>query len=346
VKPSFASALAFAFFISCLTVCYGQQSSLLQEIRQDSALDLYITQDWKTLEKKKKEKTYQPAEVRFVTKTFDTKIIPASVRTRGNMRLEICSLPPLKLKFEKSVLEAQGLSPMNEMDIVQPCHEDKEYYQLILKEYLAYKLWELVSPYSFKTQLIRIHYTNPDGSSAHDPSYAFLVENTEELVERLGGRRNKTTVISSNACDKDPYLNMVIFQFMIGNTDWYIQNRHNLEFVVLPGHNLLVTIPFDFDYSGLVGAPYAVHHESIELSSVNTRYYQGKCYSEAEVQAALKVFQEQKINILNMPGRIQGLDEKEAKAARAYLGNFFEIIENPKKLESQVIKHCDMWPKN
>ncbi len=51
-----------------------------------------------------------------------------------------------------------------------------KYYQYILKEYLAYKLWELVSPDYFRTQLVHIHYTNPDGTDAHDPSYAFFVE--------------------------------------------------------------------------------------------------------------------------------------------------------------------------
>ena len=318
-----------------MTISYSQQTSLLEEIKQDSALDLYITQDWKALEKKKKEKTYQSAEVRFVSDDLDTKIMPANIRTRGNMRLEICALPPLKLKFEKSDLAKSGFSPMNEMDIVQPCHEDKQYYQLILKEYLAYKLWELVSPYYFKTQLVRIHYTNPDGSAAHDPSYAFLVENTEELVDRLDGRKNKTPVISSNAVDKAPMLKVALFQFMIGNTDWNIQNRHNLDFVVLPGHQFLVTIPYDFDYSGLVGAPYAVHHESLELTEVSSRYYQGKCYSASEVEEALKIFHEQKLNILNMPGRIEGLDEREAKEARVYLNSFFEIIENPKNWKTR-----------
>ena len=334
----------FIFFISLIDA-HGQSSSLLDEIKQDSAIDLFIRQDWKQIEKKKKEKTYQPAEVKFVTTEHDIKTLPVQIRTRGNMRLQLCTLPPLKLKFEKSALSAQGLSPMNEMDLVQPCHEEKSYYQLILKEYLAYKLWELVSPNYFRTQLVRIHYTNPDESEAHDPSYAFLVENTEELVDRLDGRRNKTPVISSNAVDKQPLLLMALFQFMIGNTDWFIQNRHNVEFVGLPGYPLLVTVPYDFDYSGLVNAPYAVHHESIDLASVTSRYYQGRCITEEEVNDALKIFLEQKTNILNLPGRIQGLDEREVKETREYLGDFFDIIENPKKLESQVFKHCDMWPK-
>lgn len=337
--------LFFILLLLCSrSILTGQQSSFLQEIKQDSALHLYLRQDWKNIEKHKKDKVYQSADVRLVTATSDTIAIPAKVRTRGNMRLEICSLPPLKLKFEKADLQKHGLSPLNEMDIVEPCHDDDTYDQCLLKEYMAYKLWELVSPYYFRTQLLQIHYTNPDGTEAHDPSYAFFVENTEELVERLGGRRNKTPVISSNAVDKEPMLMVALFEFMIGNTDWFIQNRHNLEFVVIPGHSFLVTIPYDFDYSGLVAASYAAHHESLKLTSVASRYYQGWCFPEADVEKALEVFLQQKENILKMPYQIQGLNEKSASQARAYLSGFFEIIENPKKLDNQILKHCDMWP--
>lgn len=280
----------------------------------------------------------------MITLDMDTITIPATVRTRGNMRLQICSLPPLKVKFEKSDLAAHQLSPLNELDLVQPCHASEQYYQYILKEYLAYKLWELVSPAYFRTQLVQIHYTNPDGSDAHDPSYGFLVENTEELVDRLGGRRNKTAVMSHNAVDKLPMLRVALFEYMIGNTDWFIQNRHNLEFVVIPGHPLLVPIPYDFDYSGLVGATYAVHHESLELTSIFSRYYQGWCFTAAEVDKELATFRSQKENILAMPYRIQGLSKRSADQASEFLATFFEIIENPRKLENQILKHCDMWP--
>lgn len=326
------------------TAIFCQGTSLLQEIKQDSAISLYLTQDWKQIEKHKKDKVYQSASVRMITTAMDTITIPAKVRTRGNMRLQICSLPPLKVKFEKSDLAAHQLSPLNELDLVQPCHATEQYYQYILKEYLAYKLWELVSPAYFRTQLVQLHYTNPDGTEAHDPSYGFFVENAEELVVRLGGRRNKTPVISNNAVDKQPMLRVALFEFMIGNTDWFIQNRHNLEFVVIPGHPLLVPIPYDFDYSGLVGATYAAHHESLGLTSINSRYYQGWCYKEAEVEKELSAFRAQKENILAMPYRIQGLSEKSADQSREFLAAFFEIIENPRKLNNQIIVHCDMWP--
>lgn len=318
--------------------------SLLQSIHQDSAVDLYLTLDWKAIEKNKNDKAYVPAKVLIISPRKDSIYLDAKVRTRGHMRLDICSFPPLKLKFEKGTLAEHHLSSFNEMDIVNHCEESEMHDQLLLKEYLAYKLWEFVSPYYFKVQLIRLHYMKTDGSQAHKTAYAFLMENTEELVERLGARRNKTPVISSSAVEKEPLLRVALFEYMIGNTDWYITNRHNLEFVAIPGYNVLVPIPYDFDYSGLVSAPYAAHHASIDLPSVSIRYYQGKCATDEEVHKILKTFLDQKEKILMTPHHIQGLSEKSINYSVAYLKEFYDIIENPKKLKNFIIEHCDMWP--
>lgn len=317
---------------------------MLQSIQQDSAVDLYLTADWKEIQKNKKDKAYVPAKVIIVSANKDSLKLEAKVRTRGHMRLDICSFPPLKLKFEKGELSTHHLSSFNEMDIVNHCEESDMHDQLLLREYLAYKLWELVSPYYFKVQLIRLHYLKPDGTQAYKSGYAFLMENTEELVARLGARRNKTPVISSSAVEKEPMLRVALFEYMIGNTDWYITNRHNLEFVAIPGFNVLVPIPYDFDYSGLVSAPYAAHHASIDLPSVTTRYYQGKCATEGEVHSTLKSFLDQKEKILMMPHHIQGLSEKSINYSVSYLKEFYDIIENQKKLENLIIEHCDMWP--
>lgn len=322
----------------------AQQPSLLHTLRQDSVIDLHLTLDWRKVEKEKREKAYHPCGVKVILAHHDTLSMPGKVRARGNMRLDICSFPPLKLKFDKGELARHQLSGLNEMDLVYPCHSGEQYEQLLLREYLAYRIWEILSPYHFKTQLVRLHYYNEDGTSAYDSTSAILVENTEEVVDRLGGRRNKTPVISQNAVDRLSMLSVTLFQFMIGNTDWFILNRHNLEFVGIPGHTLLVTIPYDFDYSGLVLAPYAAPHISLDLPSVTIRYYQGWCYTPEEVMSALQVFFDNKEKILALPYTIPGLNERSIKHTTTYLREFYDIIETPQKLKNQILRHCDMWP--
>src|SRR5205085_4344574 len=104
-------------------------------------------------------------------------------------------------------------------------------------------------------QLVRLHYQNPNGEASHETSYAFLIENSEELTERLEAKLNKSKLISSSSIERLLFLKVCLFEYMIGNTDWYLPLRHNMEFIGVPGYPLLVTVPYDFDYSGLVNTP-------------------------------------------------------------------------------------------
>lgn len=337
-------SLFLCFFGIAVTCARAQEPSFLQSLHPDTLSDLYLTLDWRTIEKYRKDKAYHACDARVSLPGRDTLQLPARIKTRGNMRLSICAYPPLKLKFDKADLARHRLSAMNEMDIVHPCHDGEPYDQYLLREYLAYKIWEILSPYHFKTRLVRLHYVDPDGTAAHDSTCAILVENGEELAHRLNARRNKTPVISQNAIDRLPMLRVALFQFMIGNTDWHITSRHNLEFLGVPGHSLLVTVPYDFDYSGLVSAPYAVPHLSLDLPSVSIRYYQGWCHEEEEVRQILQVFLANKEQILALPHTIPGFDERSVKYTSDYLLDFYDIIENPQKLKNQILRHCDMWP--
>jgi hypothetical protein len=328
----------------CLTLGLAQPGSILDAIQSNVLTDIDLTLDWKQLDRKRKDKAYFEAEMTCTGAGRDTIRLDGRIRTRGARRLEICSRPPLKVKFDKNDLARMGFSPMNEIDVVHPCQDPAVYEQYILREYLAYKLWEIISPYTFRTQLVRIHYTSPDGSAYQPPATAFLLEDPEEVATRLSGREYGSEVISQNALETRSVITMNLFQFMIGNTDWFVTNRHNLDFFGFPGHTLLVTVPYDFDYCGLVNAPYASHHESLDLTSVTIRYYQGKCYPEEEVLAALDPFLANKAAILDAYKAIPGLDERSVRHVTEYLQEFYDIVESPKKFEQQVLRHCDMWP--
>ena len=151
-------------------------------------------------------------------------------------------------------------------------------------------------------------------------------------------------MMSQNAVEKTTFLQTCLFQYMIGNTDWNVKNRHNLEFIQVPGYSYLVPVPYDFDYAGLVSAPYAAHHESINLASVSMRYYQGKCVSKEEADKAIQTFLTKKERLLAICHEVPGLSERSIKHVTGYLNEFFEILENPKKTENYILNHCDRWP--
>lgn len=322
----------------------AQSVSLFDFVAQDSILDIYLKADWKLIEKTKLDKTYHPGLVTFRKYNGDSLKLDVKFKTRGHMRLDICSNPPLKLKFDKQLLTSVSCSPMNELDLVQACHKGESYDQLLLREFLAYRLYNIITPYSFRVQLVRIYFINQDNTTEETPVRGFIVENEEELVDRLHGQKIKLQLVSKKALDRKEFLKTCLFQFMIGNTDWYIPTKHNLKFVALAGHDMLVPIPYDFDYAGIVSAPYAAHHQSINLHSVSTRYYQGWCEPEAEVMKMVNLFIQKKESIMQAALQIPGLNEKSVRFVTSYLEEFYNIIENPRKLENLILSHCDMWP--
>ncbi len=52
-----------------------------------------------------------------------------------------------------------------------------------------------------------------------------------------------------------------VFQYMIGNTDWSVRALHNVVLLKEDPTALPIVVPYDFDWCGLVNAPYAVPAE-------------------------------------------------------------------------------------
>jgi len=99
-------------------------------------------------------------------------------------------------------------------------------------------------------------------------------------------------------------------------------------------------MPYDFDYSGLVNAHYAVPGKALELTSVEDRLYRGPCVPEAEFQAALAPFREKKDEVLGMPATIPGLDDGPRKSTEKYLREFYELIERPDRFGKVFLEGC------
>src|SRR5688572_17117566 len=169
------------FFLFTLDI-HSQDASVFVLMQSESIVDLYLKMNWKEFEKKKMDKAYMPGELHFITKHGNILSLSVNARARGNMRLNICTFPPVKLKFNKGELATFELKPLNEIDLVHHCHSGDQYEQFVLREYLAYKLYQQLSPYSYNVQLVRIHYVDENGIESRESCIGYVVENSEELV--------------------------------------------------------------------------------------------------------------------------------------------------------------------
>jgi hypothetical protein len=122
---------------------------------------------------------------------------------------------------------------------------------------------------------------------------------------------------------------MALFMYMIGNSDFSITGRHNAKLLGFTdfGTRGYTPVPYDFDYSGLVNASYAVPGENLGISSVRERYYLGPCREDQDYQLAIKHLAEHREEILAMIQEFPHLNSKVKNQMVGYLESYFAAAE-------------------
>jgi hypothetical protein len=180
------------------------------------------------------------------------------VEIRGKFRRVHCEdMPPLRLNFKKGDLEEAGLAKFDDLKMVTQCvNDENEAKQLLLKEYLAYKIYNKITDRSFRVQFVKINFKDTETNESR-LQYGFIIEDTAQLRARLNAEKYDNIFgIKREQLDENSYSNMVLFQYMIGNTDWSVlQTCKNVK--VMSKGNKLIQVPYDFDFSKMVDADYA-----------------------------------------------------------------------------------------
>ena len=85
---------------------------------------------------------------------------------------------------------------------------------------MAYRLYNLISPYSFRVQLAKMEVYDAAHPQRHYSKYAFFIEDESQFEERTQGKFRDTLLKSQRELLRDDLLKLYVFQYMIGNTDW------------------------------------------------------------------------------------------------------------------------------
>jgi len=296
----------------------------------DTLPRVVLDTDWGMLLRTKMQEQYQDATFGFSQSDGKFVELKVRIRTRGNIRKEVCRYPPLKVKFQKKDLRDLGFNSMNEVKLVLPCGNGPREADYLLREALIYKLWELVHPVFIRSRVVGL--TGVNGEKERFSSYGLLLEHEEEIAPRLKAQLVERGVLYAPGLERDCYLKMVFFQYMIANTDWSVPNRHNLLVVEVPGYRRVLAIPYDFDYSGFVGAPYAVPAEAFPIKDVRDRYFLGYGVSEEEAKSTARFFLEKKEALLDRVANYELLEENSRRQLRDMLEEFFDELANEKAM--------------
>lgn len=268
--------------------------------------------------------------------------IKGQLHARGifRKRSENCNFPPLLIKISKNNSDLTQFQGIKKVKLVTHCQNNSKYYEIsVLREYLAYKLYNLLTPYSFNVKLARIYYID-EYECDTIVKFGFFIEPDLLLAQRVKGKIIEQKNIHPNSTNKELTVLMSFFQYLIGNTDWSIKALHNIILVeAFPG-SPPIAIPFDFDFSGFVNAPYALPAEQLPIKTVKERYYNGYCKSYDQYAQVINEFNVKKESIYQLITSFPYLSDRDKHKITKYLDGFFHTINSPKKVNREFVNKC------
>jgi hypothetical protein len=272
---------------------------------------------------------------------------PIRLSARGiTRRLKLtCSFPPLRVDFVQKAPASSLFAGQGRLKLVTHCQNDTGFQQHLLLEYSAYRIFNLISPISFRARLATVDYAELNGKVA-TTRWGFFIEDWDDAAKRNNMVRAQVgDRIVSTQLDPHQAARVALFEYMIGNLDWSMRAGpqgegccHNSRLLAGKGTQF-VPMPYDFDYSGLVDAPYAVPPDGIPVRNVKTRYYMGYCRFNAEVVAAAAEFRAKRPAIEAMFAQLP-LTERPRTKALSYLAAFYSDIATDDSVRTKVLNKC------
>lgn len=322
---------------SCFFPSFGQAQSLFDskeifEIKLTGAIR-------EALEDRVVESNYHSVDLAY-RDTNDAEInIPIKVKTRGHFRKlkENCTFPPLLLNFSEDLTRNTIFSAQKKLKLVTPCRSEK----YVVREYLVYQLYNLVTLKSFKARLVKVHYGEPENEKESVPLFGILLEEEEQMAARNQSVIVDGKLVRPEQTNINDFLTAAVFEYMIGNTDWSVQYLQNIKLIAADSLSTPTAVPYDFDHSGLVSAPYAQPAAALELTSIRERRYRGYCVKDMkQFDAVIAHFNAIKDDAYALYAQNELLEESYIKSTLKYFDEFYKIINNPKQVAREFQYPC------
>ena len=326
----------FLFFIQGSTDISSPDKEDPQLFKKEGIIDLHIMGDIKKLMKDRgDESSYHQMKLFYREEGQASMAHDFKIKTRGNFRRKRgnCKYPPLRLNFPKKMIpEGSIFQGQDKLKLVMPCKGD----QFVAREYLAYKLYNQISPLSFKVRLVRLTFEDIKKNKRSKEILAFLIEDEDLMAKRNGGKIQEDQSFKPRQLEPKEFLRMSLFQYMIGNTDWSIQFNHNIKILEKEGFEMPIAVAYDFDHSGVVSAPYAHPAAALQMSSVQERRFRGYCMDmdDPGLREIIQDFLDAKEEVLKVIEEEEILESRDKKFLRKYIGEFYKtLLDNKKRVE-------------
>lgn len=308
----------------------GGTLSIFDYMVENGYNEAVVTTDLESLlSDRSADPVYQEADLLLTNEDGRMESWEVEVKTRGKYRRRICDFAPLKLNFSKSQLSAAGLAEFDKYKLVTHC-EDNRYdgETALLKEHLAYQMYQELTPYSYRVHLLRVRYVDSKGNLPSVRRHAFLIESDKQVEQRLGLTECEDCLgVKPNEVDREAENVHAVFQYMIGNTDFNLSMVRNLKLFKDERTQKYIPIAYDFDFSGLVYAGYAVPSKNLGQEQIGDRVFLGFQVEDSLIEATLAHFENKQDELFNLVRQQRRLSGQARTEVRTYLNSFFEHLE-------------------
>jgi len=349
-KPRFEVFVLWVSFLLMTPLSFAAGETKPPKLFSDAdEMKVTLSGPWRTIQKNKKKDRLYPVKLTYTGKDQKQHTIDAKVAPRGvSRRLYSCRFPPLKIHFDKENIKGTEFRGNKSLKLVSYCHDNNTFEQYNIKEFLIYRIYNLITDYSFRVKPMIIEYRDSEKGGDEIIRFSFLIEDVDDVAKRNDLEELAIAKVPYYQLDPVVSSNFSLFQFMIGNLDWSTLGGpkedsccHNSKLIgrgedVSPKYG----VPYDFDSSGLVNAHYAVPPDRLKVRNIRQRLYRGFCLFDNTWPQTVDLFNENKTDILALFKNNTHLTDNSRQSAVDYIEIFYKIINDPKRFKKDITDKC------
>jgi len=327
-------ALLFIASAICCDIT-AQKLDRKKFFEEESMVNVTLEMDLKDLLAKKAKQRYLPGTMTLVFKDGSTVKEKITATARGNFRRETCFMPGLTVNFKAD--SNSSMSKFKTMKISNGCSSGDDPGQLVIKEYLAYKIYNVLTDMSLKVRLMNISFKDLSGKRKPYTQYAFMIEDVDDMAKRNNMVEMEEIKYNTEQTNRDQMTLVTLFEYLIGNTDWSVPAYHNVK-LISPKEDKHVrpyVVAYDFDICGFVDPPYATIDEQLQdkITTVRERLNRGFPRTMEELKIAVKLFNDRKDKIMGLIKNNEYLSPREKSRTVEYVEDFYKTINNDRELQ-------------
>jgi hypothetical protein len=340
----------FSLVALCGFVTANVHADELPLFAADEVIDIVFEAPMTTIIRNAEKRPEVEGVMRYTEDDGRVVTLNLKMTTRGKSRLEYCRFPPLKINLKKGETDGTLFTGQNKLKVVTRCREGDAFERYLLQEFSIYGAFNVLTDRSFRVRMLNVTYRDTSGKRKDETHSSYFIETDKEVAARYGMEQRDIDKIQFSKLDPAHTSKLSLFQYLIGNTDWSMVAGpagagccHNNKLIVTPGsENGWILLPYDFDQSGLINTRYSEPSEMLGIRSVRQRVFRGRCSNIDQLDDAIALFNERRgaIEAELLPA---ALEDKPRKTAAKYIDDFYEIINDPKKLQKNIIGKCIGW---